>query len=59
MESVVMKELRAIGKNMNRIAARATVTGFFLMEEYAQNVTRHFEIMLSIQKAVTAPDRVK
>lgn len=53
----LMKELRAIGKNMNQIAARANATGFFMMEEYSQNVKQHFKIMLSIQKAVTLPEK--
>lgn len=54
----LMRELRAIGNNMQQIAARANATGFFLAEQYAENATALKEITLSIYEAVTLPERI-
>lgn len=53
----MMRELNAIGNNMNQIAARANTTGFFLAAEYARYVDELRRITLSIQAAVTQPEK--
>ncbi|MEF9987862.1 MAG: plasmid mobilization relaxosome protein MobC [Christensenella sp.] len=55
----MVKELRAIGNRMNRIAARANATGFFLAEEYAQNARRLFDEILEIRAAVVLPEKIR
>ena len=53
----VMRELNAIGNNMNQIAARANSTGFFLADEYARNADELRRALLEIQAAFTLPER--
>ena len=52
----MMRELHAIGNRMNQIAARANATGFFLAEEYAENVKALNAALLKIQAMVVLPD---
>lgn len=53
----MMKELRAIGNSVNQIAARANATGFFLADRYAVLTKELNQKILSIQQAVTGPER--
>lgn len=53
----MVRELRAIGNSINQIAARANATGFFLADRYAELVTEYNQMLLSIQEAVTKPER--
>lgn len=54
----MVRELRAIGNSINQIAARANATGFFLAERYSELVTELNGMLLSIQEAVTKPERI-
>ena len=54
----MMRELNAIGNSINQIAARANTTGFFLAEEYAGYMQEFRSATLSIQRAVTRPERL-
>ena len=54
----MMRELNAIGNSINQIAARANTTGFFLTEEYAGYMREFRSAVLSIQKAVTQPEKL-
>ena len=53
----LLRQLHAIGVNMNQIAARANSTGFFLAEEYAENTKALRKAVLEIQSAFTMPER--
>ena len=53
----LIRELHTIGNSMNQIAARANTTGFFLKEQYAENVQKLNAAVLDIQKAVTLPEK--
>ena len=54
----LIRELHAIGNSMNQIAARANTTGFFLKEQYAENVQNLNAAVLEIQKSVTLPEKL-
>jgi hypothetical protein len=54
----MMRELKAIGNSINQIAARANTTGFFLAEEYAGYMREFRGAALSIQRAVTQPEKL-
>ena len=54
----MMRELHAIGNNMQQIAARANATGFFMKDEYAKNVKALNAAILDIQRAVTFPVKI-
>ena len=54
----LMRELNAIGNSINQIAARANTTGFFLADDYAGYMREFRSAVLSIQKAVTQPDKL-
>ena len=54
----MMRELNAIGNSINQIAARANTTGFFLAGEYAGYMQEFRSAVLSIQKAVTQPEKL-
>lgn len=54
----LIRELHAIGNSMNQIAAKANTTGFFLKEQYAENVQKLNAAVLDIQKAVTLPEKL-
>ena len=54
----MMRELNAIGNSINQIAARANTTGFFLAEEYAGYMQEFRSAALSIQRAVTQPEKL-
>lgn len=51
----LLRELYAIGVNLNQIAARANATGFFLAGEYARNADALRQAILKIQAACTLP----
>lgn len=51
----LLRELYAIGNNLNQIAARANATGFFLAGEYARNADALRQAILKIQAACTLP----
>ena len=53
----LLRQLYAIGNNMNQIAARANSTGFFLADEYARNADELRQALLEIQAAFTLPER--
>ena len=53
----LLRQLYAIGNNMNQIAARANSTGFFLADEYARNADELRRALLEIQAAFTLPER--
>lgn len=54
----MMRELNAIGNSINQIAARANTTGFFLAEEYTGYMQEFRSAALSIQRAVTKPEKL-
>ncbi|MDL2217888.1 MobC family plasmid mobilization relaxosome protein [Christensenellaceae bacterium OttesenSCG-928-M15] len=54
----LMRELRAIGNNMQQIAARANKTGYIHAEDYTANAKALKELTLSIYEAVTLPTRI-
>ena len=54
----LIRELHAIGNSMNQIAARANTTGFFLKDQYAENVQKLNAAVLDIQKAITLPEKL-
>ncbi len=53
----MMKELRAIGNNLNQIAARANATGHIDRMIFQLEVDRLRQAVLDIQTAVTLPER--
>ena len=57
MDDQLLRQLYAIGNNMNQIAARANSTGFFLADEYARNADELRQALLEIQAAFTLPER--
>ncbi len=54
----LIRELHAIWNSMNQIAARANTTGFFLKEQYADNVQKLNAAVLEIQRAVTLSEKL-
>jgi len=54
----MMRELNAIGNNLHQIAARANATGFILADEYALKYKQLMDKVLSIQAAVTLPEKM-
>ena len=54
----LLRQLYAIGNNMNQIAVRANSTGFFLTEEYARNANELRQSLLEIQAAFTLPEQI-
>lgn len=54
----MVRELRAIGNGIHQIAARANATGFIHAKRYAQLVTEFNKMLLSIQEAVTKPEKI-
>ena len=55
---VMTRELNAIGNSINQIAARANTTGFFLANQYAGYMQEFRSAVLSIQRAVTQPEKL-
>lgn len=55
---VMMRELRAIGNNLNQIAARANATGHIDKAVFQYEANRLRKAMLEIQAAVTLPERI-
>lgn len=53
----MMKELRAIGNNLNQIAARANVTGHIDRMIFQVEADQLRQDVLNIQAAVTLPER--
>jgi len=54
----MVRELRAIGNSINQIDARANATGFIHAKRYEELVTEFNEMLLSIQEAVTKPEKI-
>lgn len=54
----LIRALSVISNSMNQIAARANATGFFLALEYAEQVVALRKQILSIQAAMTLPERI-
>lgn len=54
----MQRELHAIGNNLKQIATRLNATGFFMKEEYEQNVRDVKNAMLRFQEAVTHPEKL-
>lgn len=53
----MMKELRAIGNNLNQIAARANVTGHIDRMIFQFEAEQLRQVVLDIQAAVTLPEK--
>lgn len=53
----MMKELHAIGSNLNQIAAKANATGHIDRTVFQYEANRLRKAMLDIQTAVTSPKR--
>jgi len=53
----MMRELHAIGNNLNQIAARANATGHIDWTVFQYEANRLRKAMLDIQAAVTSPER--
>ena len=53
----IMRELHAIGNNLNQIAARANATGHIDRTAFQYEANRLRKAMLDIQAAVTSPER--
>ena len=53
----MMKELRAIGSNLNQIAAKANALGHIDRTVFQYEANRLRKAMLDIQAAVTSPER--
>lgn len=53
----MMKELHAIGSNLNQIAARANATGHIDRTVFQYEANRLRKAVLDIQAAVTSPER--
>jgi len=53
----VMKELHAIGNNLNQIAARANAIGHIDRTTFQYEANRLRKAVLDIQTAVTSPER--
>ncbi|RJE47881.1 mobilization protein [Dehalobacter sp. MCB1] len=53
----MMRELRAIGVNLNQIAAKANATGHIDRTLFQYEATRLRKTVLDIQAAVTSPER--
>ncbi len=54
---VMIKELHAIGSNMNQIAAKANATGHIDRTVFQYEANRLRKAVLDIQAAVTLPER--
>jgi hypothetical protein len=53
----MMRELHAIGSNLNQIAARANATGHIDKTVFQYEANRLRKALLDIQEAVTSPER--
>jgi alcohol dehydrogenase YqhD (iron-dependent ADH family) len=53
----MIKELHAIGSNMNQIAAKANATGHIDRTVFQYEANRLRKAVLDIQAAVTLPER--
>lgn len=56
---VMMRELHAIGNNLNQLAAKANATGHLDSIVFQQEADRLRESVQHIQQAVTAPEKQK
>jgi hypothetical protein len=54
---VMIRELHAIGSNLNQIAARANATGHIDSATYQRDVTWLRRVVLDIQASVTLPKK--
>ena len=54
----MMKQLRAIGNRINQIAVKANTIGFIHANEYAMYADEIRKTMLTIQSAVTQPEKM-
>lgn len=53
----MMRELHAIGSNLNQIAAKANVTGHIDRTVFQYEANRLRKVVLDIQATVTSPER--
>lgn len=53
----MMRELHAIGSNLNQIAAKANATGHVDRTAFQYEANRLRKVVLDIQAAVTSPER--
>lgn len=53
----MMRELHAIGSNLNQIAAKANATGHIVRTVFQYEANRLRKAVLDIQAAVTSPER--
>lgn len=53
----MMRELHAIGSNLNQVAARANATGHIDKTVFQYEANRLRKALLDIQEAVTSPER--
>lgn len=53
----LIRELRAIGNNLNQLAVKAHATGHLEREVFQQEADQLRHAILQIQKAVTEPER--
>ena len=54
----LLRELHAIGNNLNQIAVRVNSYGIIDSAAYQENVQKFQELTMSIHLAVTQPDRI-
>ena len=54
----MMKEIRAVGINLNQIAAKANAIGFIDAERYDAVAKQLLDRMIAIQKAVCLPEKI-
>jgi len=54
----LVAEYNKIGNSINQIDARANATGFIHAKRYEELVTEFNEMLLSIQEAVTKPEKI-
>ena len=55
----ILKELRAIGRNINQIAFVANATGIIGAERYERDYREILQLILSLMKAVEMPKDVR
>ncbi|AFV01113.1 MULTISPECIES: plasmid mobilization relaxosome protein MobC [unclassified Dehalobacter] len=56
---VIMRELHAIGGNLNQIAAKANATGHIDRTVFQYESNRLRKVVLDIQAAVTSPQKLE
>jgi hypothetical protein len=54
---IMMRELRAIGSNINQLAVKANTTGYVDEASFEREATQLRRAIMEIQKAVILPER--